>query len=82
MSDKGVLFRALQSRQKRGGFGRLGCGGEDRLLVGLQHGQPGREILGVIRARLASDTQIGAEEGGSEFGDLSRQIDDQTPKGR
>jgi hypothetical protein len=50
---------------------RLGCRGEDRLFVGLQHGQPGSEILGGIRARLASDTQIGAEESGSEFGDLS-----------
>ncbi len=59
----------MQSRQERGGFGRLGCGGEDRLLVGLQDGQPGREILSVIRAGLAGDTQIGAEEGGSEFGD-------------
>ena len=39
-------------------------------------------ILGVIRARLGGDAQIGAEEGGSEFGDLSGQIDDQTPKGR
>jgi hypothetical protein len=28
------------------------------------------------------DAQISVEEGGSEFGDLSRQLDDQTPKGR
>jgi hypothetical protein len=73
-------LRALQSREKRGGFGCLGCGGEDRLFVGLQQDKPGREILRVIRARLAGDTQVGAEEGGSEFGDLSGQIDDQTPK--
>ena len=41
-------LRALKSREKRGGFGRLGCGGEDRPLVGLQHGKPGREILRMI----------------------------------
>jgi hypothetical protein len=34
----------------------------------------------VIRARRVGDTEIGAEEGGSEFGDLS--FDDQTPKGK
>ena len=32
-------------------------------------GEPGREILGVIRAGLVGDAEIGAEEGGSEFGD-------------
>jgi hypothetical protein len=58
----------LRSRQERSGFGGLGCGGEDRLLVGLQYGQPGREILRVIRAGIAGNTQIGTEEGGSEFG--------------
>jgi hypothetical protein len=58
----------LQSREKRGGFGCLGCGGEDRVLVGLQHGPPGREILGVIGAGIVCDAEIGAEEGGSEFG--------------
>jgi len=61
----------VQSREECGGFGCLGCGGENCLLVGLHDGKPGREILGVIRARLASDLKIGAEEGGSEFGDLS-----------
>ena len=35
----------------------------------------------MIRSRLAGDAQIDTEEGGVEFGDLSRQIDDQTPKG-
>ena len=34
----------LQSREERGGFGCLGCRGEDRLLVGFQNGEPGREI--------------------------------------
>ena len=33
--------------------------------------EPGREILRVIRARLVGDAKIGAEESGSEFGDLS-----------
>ena len=61
------LLRALKSREERGGFGRLGCGGEDRLLVGLQNGKPGREILRVIRARLVGDAKIGAEESGSKF---------------
>ncbi len=69
-SRRGCL-RALKSGEERGGLGCLGCGGEDRLLVGLQDGQPGREILRVIRARLVGDAKIGAEESGSEFGDLS-----------
>jgi hypothetical protein len=33
--------------------------------------EPGREILRVIRARLVGDAKIGAEESGSQFGDLS-----------
>jgi hypothetical protein len=37
--------RALKSREKRGGFRRLGCGGEDRLFVGLQNGKPRNKIL-------------------------------------
>jgi hypothetical protein len=74
--------RTLLSREKRGRFGRFGCGGEDRLRVGLQHSKPGREILRVIGAGIVGDAQIGAEESGSEFGDLSRQLDDQPPKGR
>jgi hypothetical protein len=61
----------LQSGEERGGFGRLGCGGEDRLLVGLQYGKPGREIVRVIRARRVGDAEIGAEERRPEFGDLS-----------
>jgi hypothetical protein len=59
----------LQSREKCGGFGRLGCGGKDRLLVGFENGKPGREILGVIGAGIVSDLKIGTKEGGSEFGD-------------
>jgi hypothetical protein len=36
--------------------------------------------LRVMGAGIGGDAQIGAEEGGSEFGDLSRQLDDQTPQ--
>ncbi len=39
------------------------------LLVGLEDGQPRREILRVIGARLIGDAEIGTEERGSEFGD-------------
>jgi len=59
----------LQGREERGDFKCLGCGGENCLLVGLHDGQPGREILRVIRSRRIGDAEIGAEEGGSEFGD-------------
>ena len=68
MLGRGPL-RPLQSRKERGGLGRLRSGGEDRLLVGLQNGKPGREILRVIRAWRVGDAKISAEEGGSEFGD-------------
>jgi hypothetical protein len=44
-------LRPLKSRQERGGLGRLGCGGEDRVLVGLQDGKPGCEILGPFTQR-------------------------------
>ena len=64
-------LHALQCRQKCGGFGCLGCRGENRLLVGFEDGKPGREVLRVIRAWLAGDLKIGTEERGSEFGDLS-----------
>jgi hypothetical protein len=63
------LLHALKSREERGGLGCLRSGGEDRLLVGLQDGKPGGEILRVIHARLVGDAKIGAEESGSEFGD-------------
>ena len=59
----------LQSGEKRCGFRRFRCGGENRLLVGLEDGQPRREILRVIRARLIGDAEIGTEESGAEFGD-------------
>ncbi len=58
----------MQSREERGGFGCLEGGGEDRLLVGLHDGEPGREILRVIGAGIVGDLKIGTEEGGAEFG--------------
>jgi hypothetical protein len=51
--------------------GCLGSGGEDRLLVDLQHGKQGREILRVIRARRVCDAQVRADKEGAEFSDLS-----------
>jgi hypothetical protein len=57
--------------EKRCGFGGLRRRGENRLLVGLQNGKPRCEILGMIRARLVADAEIGAEESGPEFGNLS-----------
>jgi hypothetical protein len=54
------VARALQSCAERGGFGCLGCGGEDRLLVGFEDGKPGRGILRVIGAGIVCDVQIGA----------------------
>jgi len=59
----------LQGREERGGFGCLGCGGENCLLVGLHDGKPGREMLRMIRSGRVSNAERGAEEGGSEFGD-------------
>jgi hypothetical protein len=61
----------LKSREERGGFGCLGCGGEDRLLVGFDDAEPGRQILRMIGAGLVTDPKIGTEECGPEFGDLS-----------
>jgi len=52
---------ALKRRQERGGFGRFGCGGKNRLLVGLHHGQPMVEILRMVGARLVADAEIGAQ---------------------
>jgi hypothetical protein len=59
----------VQCDEKRYGFRRFRCGGENRLLVGLEHAKPRREILRVIRALVSADAKIGTEERGSEFGD-------------
>ena len=61
--------RPLKRREKRRGFGSLGSGGKDRLLVSLQHAQPRVEILRVIGARRIGDAKIGAEERSAKFGD-------------
>jgi len=71
MSERLMISRCSEEPPEMLRFGCLGCGREDRLLVGLQDGEPGREILRVIRSRRVSDAEIGAEEGGSAFGDLS-----------
>jgi hypothetical protein len=63
--------RTLKRRKKRCGFGRLGGGGENRLLVGFHNLQPVIEVLRVVDARLVGDPQIGAKERGAEFGNLS-----------
>jgi hypothetical protein len=65
---------ALKSRQKRGGSGRLRCGGEDRLLVGPQHAKPGRQILRMIRARLVSNAKISADLVAEAFTDLPIEV--------
>jgi len=52
-------------------FGGTLCvcrGGEDRSVVSSQHLQPGCDIGCVIFARFKSKLQIGAQEGGPEFG--------------
>jgi hypothetical protein len=67
----GDRSRHLKCGEKRCGFRRFRCGGENRLLVGLEDGQPRREILRVVRALLIGDAEIGTEERGAEFGSLS-----------
>lgn len=50
--------------------GALGVGGgrEDEPRVVAQHLEPRGEIGGVILARLQGQSEVGAEEGGAEFG--------------
>jgi len=52
-------------------FRRLGGGGEDRAVVGLQDCQPVVDVLGVIDPGFRRDPEFGAQERGAEFGDLS-----------
>jgi hypothetical protein len=61
--------RHLKCGEKRCGFRCFRCGGENRLLVGLEDRKPRCEILRVIGPRLIADAEIGTEERGSEFGD-------------
>src|ERR1035441_5463087 len=53
---------------KLGGALCVGCGGEHRSVVSSQHFQPGCNIGRVILAGFQSKLQIGAQEGGPEFG--------------
>ncbi len=55
--------------QEVGGALRLGGGGEDRPLVGFQHGEPVGEIGGVILARLRGEVEIGGQESRAQFCD-------------
>src|SRR5450432_2114505 len=52
----------------------LGSGGEDRPTVSFQLVQPACQIGSMVLTYLRSDTQVGAQEGGSHFRDqfLSR----------
>src|ERR1700732_1978368 len=69
--QRGIARRQSLHRLTDFAAGNLRCSGEDRPLVGFEDGQARREILRVIRARLVSDAQVGTEECGSKFGDLS-----------
>jgi hypothetical protein len=51
---------ALQAGEKRYGLGSPRGGGEDRLFVGLHHGEPMVEILRVIGTRRIGDAKIDA----------------------
>src|SRR5271165_473340 len=73
-----VALRSLQRRaggrlcplkcaEKRRCLRGLRSGGENRLLVGFEHAQPGVEILRMISARRGADAEISAEKSGSEF---------------
>jgi hypothetical protein len=62
---------ALQPGEICRSLGGFRCGGEDRFLVFLHDRQPMSEILRVIGAGFVGDPKIGAEEGGSQLGDLS-----------
>lgn len=61
----------LQLVEEVSGFGRLRCGGEDRLLVSFEYLEPVIDVLRVIRAKFGADADIGAEEGRSQLCDLS-----------
>lgn len=50
---------------------RVRGGGEDQPAIAGQGLQPALDIGGMILARGKLQTQVGAEEGGAQFGDLS-----------
>jgi hypothetical protein len=45
---------------------------ENRALVFAQHVEPVADVIGVVRADLRRDAEVGAEEGGAEFRDEPR----------
>ena len=71
-----LLFRGgsrlrLQPVQVIGGRLRMTGRREDEALVAFEALEPGIDIGSVVFARLGSDAEIGAEESGSDFSDLS-----------
>ena len=63
-----LLLLLLQAAQVIGGALRVGCCGEYRPLVFLQHRQPMPQIGGVVFPHFRRDAQFRAQESGSEFG--------------
>jgi hypothetical protein len=63
-----IAFGRLAMQPVRGFLGE-GGGRENRPFVSLQDLQPAGDIGGMIRPRLAGQSQIRAEEGGAELGD-------------
>jgi hypothetical protein len=59
----------LQAVEIIGGLLRMAGGGEDRPLVVLQDFELGRDIGGVVVARLRRDPKIGTQEGCADFRD-------------
>ena len=67
LSGRCALLLLLQAAQVIGGALRVGCGGEYRPLVFLQHRQPVPEIGGVVFPHFRRDAQFRAQESGSQF---------------
>ena len=62
-------LRGLQMVQVvRRALGMAG-GGEDGPLVVPKHLEPGGDVGGMVVTNLRSEAEVGAEEGGAQFGD-------------
>jgi hypothetical protein len=59
----------LQAMQIVGGPLCVSCCAENRALVFAQHVEPVANVIGVIRADLRCDAEVGAKEGGAKFRD-------------
>lgn len=63
-----LAFRPfLEPVEMVGGALRLGSRCKNRTLVGLEHGQPVRKIVSVVRQGFRGHTQISAQESGAHF---------------